>query len=133
MGRLSEPPLVKLTNAILLSAIKHRAKRVRVRADTAEYCLVEFLIEGAYREEMRPPTTLLAAIVRRFSIMANLPMYPRGGAAEGFIHLQIGDYRAAYFAIVVDGYGDAMRAILEEITEEDYNSAKSSGSTDVYR
>ena len=127
-----ESPLIRLTNAILLSVLTRGATQVRLRAH-ADHGVVEFLVEGAYQEEMRPPAKLLVSIVRRLSIMARLPIYPRGGSAHGFVHLLIGEYRAAYFAISVAGHGDSMSATLEEITEEEYNRADRTGSIGVYR
>ncbi|HEY0478448.1 MAG TPA: hypothetical protein VGD37_13075 [Kofleriaceae bacterium] len=129
----NEAPVVRLTDAILLSALARGAQQVRIRARDRGSCVVELQIDGQVHEEMRPPALLLAPIVRRLSIMASLPIYPRGGSASGFLHLRIGEVRAAYFAIVVTGHGAAMSATLREITEEEYNKADPSGSTGIYR
>jgi type II secretory ATPase GspE/PulE/Tfp pilus assembly ATPase PilB-like protein len=109
---VGDSPIITLVNAILLAAMKKRATDIAIYATTGGDCTVEFTIDDAAHEEMRPERRLLAPIVRRLAIMASLPTYPKGMGAEGIIHLVIGDDRHAYFALYVEGHGDDMAASL---------------------
>jgi len=109
---LGDPPLVKLANMVLLSALAKGAQTIAIRRDTAEECVVMFSIAGASHEELRPPLSLLGPLVRRLSVLANLPSYLKGQGATGFIHLIIGSDREAWFAIRVEGHGDGLTARL---------------------
>lgn len=116
---MGESPVVTLVNAILLSAVKKGARDVAIYGTEAGHCTVEFSMGDVVHEEMRPGRQLLAPIVRRLSIMANLPTYPRGMGAEGTIHMIIGDDRHAYFAVYVEGHGDAMAASLRVLAPDE--------------
>jgi type II secretory ATPase GspE/PulE/Tfp pilus assembly ATPase PilB-like protein len=123
-------PIVKLVYAVLLSALKKRAQVITIRFDaTREYhggfgpreagaSIIEFTRDGVIHEELDPPRRLHAHIVRRLSVMANLPIYGKDEVAAGRIHLRIGDTRHAYFTIRVGGHGDAMWAQLEVVAPE---------------
>jgi type II secretory ATPase GspE/PulE/Tfp pilus assembly ATPase PilB-like protein len=110
-----DAPVIRLVNAILLSSVKKGASAIRIRHDGTR-SIVEFLIDGVAHEEMGPPVKLHAPIIRRLSIMANLPMYAKGEAAVGYIHLSLGGDRHAYFAVRVEGHGDGLEAQLRAIT-----------------
>ena len=112
--RIYDSPVIRLVNAFLVSAIKAHASMIRV-----ERSVVTFTIGGTECEEMRLPDGVNAAIVRRLSVMANLPIYPRGQAAEGRIHLLVGDDRETYFALRVAGHGEDLRATLVLLKPED--------------
>lgn len=109
----NESPVVTLVNVILLAAIKQGVETIRIRRASASECVVEFATGGGSREEVRPPTQLLGPIIRRLSVMASLPVYGKGMAAEGVIRLDIGDDRHAQFEIRVEGHGDASVAYLQ--------------------
>jgi type II secretory ATPase GspE/PulE/Tfp pilus assembly ATPase PilB-like protein len=135
-GQATEGPLTKLSYAIILSAQRRGAQQVRIRPDTDLAGMVEFVIDGAVHEEMRPPAKLLAPIIRRFSIMANLPIYPRGGAARGHIRVVIDERAEAFLAIVVRGHGAELNALLTVITEDEFTAAthrRTGRPTGVYR
>lgn len=134
-GQATEGPLTRVAYAIILAARQKGAQQVRIHPDTGGG-VVEFVIDGAVHEEMRPPAALLAPIVRRFSIMANLPIYPRGGAAHGHIHVVIDERAEAFLAIVVRGHGAAMSALMTVISEDEFTAAtrrRSARPTGVYR
>ena len=116
---MGDAPIVTLTNAILLAAVKKRATEIAIYGASAEHCTVEFTVDGAIHEEMRPERRLLAPIIRRLAIMASLPTYPKGMGAEGTIHLIIGDDRHAYFAIYVEGHGEDMAASLRVLVPDE--------------
>ena len=112
--RSHDSPVIRLVNAVLVSAIKARASMIRI-----ERSVVTFTIGGTECEELRLPEGINAAIVRRLSVMASLPIYPRGQAAEGQIHLRVDDDRETYFALRVTGHGDDLRATLVLLKPED--------------
>ena len=114
---VSESPVVKLTNAILLSALKKGAKGIRIQAATDTECVVEFRIGDDVHEELRPPATLLGPIVRRLSVMGSLPVYPKHGSASGRFQLVIGDKSTASFAIRVEGHGTTLAVLLELVSD----------------
>lgn len=108
-----------LVNAILLAAVKKRATEIAIYGAGAEDCTVEFTVDDAIHEEMHPERRLLAPIIRRLAIMANLPTYPKGMGAEGTIHIIIGDDRHAYFALYVEGHGEDMAASLRVLAPDE--------------
>lgn len=108
-----------LVNAVLLAAVKKGAREVAIYGTAEGNCTVELIAGDIVHEEMRPERSLLAPIIRRLAIMANLPTYPKGMGAEGTIHLIIGDNRHAYFALYVEGHGDDMAASLRILVPDE--------------
>jgi type II secretory ATPase GspE/PulE/Tfp pilus assembly ATPase PilB-like protein len=104
--------VVRLVNAILLSALKKQAQTIQFRAGSAHEGIVEFKISGVIQEELRPPAKPHDAVIRRLAIMANLPAYKKGGSAIGTIQLLIGEDKSATFGIVVEGHGAERTALL---------------------
>ena len=106
-------------NAILLAAVKKSAREIAIYGASERDCVVELITGDIIHEEMRPQRMLLAPIVRRLAIMANLPTYPKGMGAEGMIHLVVGEDRHAYFALYVEGHGDDMAASLRVLSPDE--------------
>ena len=102
---------MKLANAILLSGIKQGAEAIRIRPDGVEV-VVELLVDGETREELRGPVAVFGGVIRRLSVMANLPLYGKDQYATGFIELVIGDATNVRFAIRVEGHGAEITAQL---------------------
>ena len=111
-----ESPLVQLTYAILLSAVKKNAEKISLHAAAAPSTPVDFVIDGAIVEELALPTTMLGGVVRRLSIMANLPFHERGEEAEGHIHLLFGEAQSAWFALRVFGHGPELSATVRRVS-----------------
>ena len=65
-NQAGEAPVVKLCNAILLSAIKKKASDIHVEPYEKSF-RVRFRIDGILHEEMRPPLKLRNAITSRAS------------------------------------------------------------------
>jgi len=105
-----DAPVVTLANAILLSALKKGAEAIWVGRDAAAL-QVRFRLGGVVHIELAPPLALHGPLVRRYAIMASLPTYPKGAAAEGEIVLEVGEHRAR-FAIRVEGHGPGLVADL---------------------
>ncbi|MFT3692021.1 MAG: hypothetical protein QM831_02685 [Kofleriaceae bacterium] len=105
------PPVEKLCYAILLSSLKKRATDIVIRRDTLSR--VEFTIDGAISEEMRPPRVLHPVLVRKIGVMAGVPYYKKGEHGLGRLMLKIGsELRAAIWDVRLDGHGDDVSARL---------------------
>jgi type IV pilus assembly protein PilB len=99
-NQAGEAPVVKLCNAILLSAIKKRASDIHV--EPYEKSLrVRFRTDGILQEEMRPPLKLRNAITSRLKIMASLDIAERRLPQDGRIKLKIGNNREMDFRVSV--------------------------------
>src|SRR3954470_9340404 len=99
-NQAGEAPVVKLCNAILLSAIKKKAPDIHV--EPYEKSLrVRFRIDGILQEEMRPPLKLRNAITSRLKIMASLDIAERRLPQDGRIKLKIGINKEMDFRVSV--------------------------------
>ncbi len=99
-NQAGEAPVVKLCNAILLSAIKKKASDIHV--EPYEKSLrVRFRIDGILQEEMRPPLKLRNAITSRLKIMSSLDIAERRLPQDGRIKLKIGGNKEMDFRVSV--------------------------------
>ena len=97
-NQAGEAPVVKLCNAILLSAIKQGASDIHI--EPYEKSLrVRFRIDGILHEEMNPPLRLRNAITSRLKIMASLDIAERRLPQDGRIKLKIGKDREMDFRV----------------------------------
>jgi type IV pilus assembly protein PilB len=87
-NQAGEAPVVKLCNAILLSAIKKKASDIHVEPYEKSF-RVRFRIDGILQEEMRPPLKLRNAITSRLKIMASLDIAERRLPQDGRIKLKM--------------------------------------------
>jgi type IV pilus assembly protein PilB len=99
-NQAGEAPVVKLCNAILLSAIKKKASDIHVEPYEKSF-RVRFRIDGILQEEMRPPLKLRNAITSRLKIMASLDIAERRLPQDGRIKLKIGGNREMDFRVSV--------------------------------
>ena len=99
-NQAGEAPVVKLVNAVLLSAIKKRASDIHVEPYEKSF-RVRFRIDGILQEEMRPPLKLRNAILSRLKIMASLDIAERRLPQDGRIKLKIGANREMDFRVSV--------------------------------
>jgi type IV pilus assembly protein PilB len=99
-NQAGEAPVVKLCNAILLSAIKKKASDIHVEPYEKSF-RVRFRIDGILQEEMRPPLKLRNALTSRFKIMASLDIAERRLPQDGRIKLKIGGNREMDFRVSV--------------------------------
>jgi type IV pilus assembly protein PilB len=99
-NQAGEAPVVKLCNAILLSAIKKKASDIHVEP-YEKYFRVRFRIDGILQEEMRPPLKLRNAITSRLKIMASLDIAERRLPQDGRIKLKIGTNKEMDFRVSV--------------------------------
>ena len=94
-----DAPVVKLCNAILLSAIKKKASDIHIEPYEKSF-RVRYRVDGMLSEEMRPPMKLKNAITSRIKIMAMLDIAERRLPQDGRIKLKLGgnkemDYRVS--------------------------------------
>jgi type IV pilus assembly protein PilB len=100
LERASEDaPVVRLTNMILLNAIKKGASDIHIEPYEKKY-RVRYRIDGVLIEEMTPPLRLKDAISSRVKIMAQLDIAERRLPQDGRIKLKLGkgremDYRVS--------------------------------------
>ncbi len=99
-NQAGEAPVVKLCNAVLLSAIKKKASDIHIEP-YEKYFRVRFRIDGILQEEMRPPLKLRNAITSRLKIMASLDIAERRLPQDGRIKLKIGTNREMDFRVSV--------------------------------
>jgi type IV pilus assembly protein PilB len=99
-NQAGEAPIVKLCNAILLSAIKKRASDIHVEPYEKSF-RVRFRIDGILQEEMRPPAKFRNAITSRLKIMASLDIAERRLPQDGRIKLKIGTNKEMDFRVSV--------------------------------
>src|SRR5215813_14360247 len=99
-NQAGEAPVVKLCNAILLSAIKKKASDIHVEPYEKSF-RVRFRIDGILQEEMRPPLKLRNAITSRLKIMASLDIAERRLPQDGRIKLKLGGNREMDFRVSV--------------------------------
>src|SRR5206468_6052264 len=99
-NQAGEAPVVRLCNAILLSAIKKKASDIHVEPYEKSF-RVRFRIDGILQEEMRPPLKLRNAITSRLKIMASLDIAERRLPQDGRIKLKIGVNKEMDFRVSV--------------------------------
>jgi type IV pilus assembly protein PilB len=99
-NQAGEAPVVKLCNAILLSAIKKKASDIHIEPYEKSF-RVRFRIDGMLQEEMRPPLKLRNAITSRLKIMASLDIAERRLPQDGRIKLKIGNNKEMDFRVSV--------------------------------
>jgi len=97
-NQAGEAPVVKLCNAIMLSAIKKKASDIHVEPYEKSF-RIRYRIDGILHEEMRPPLKLKNAITSRFKIMASLDIAERRLPQDGRIKLKIGKNREMDFRV----------------------------------
>jgi type IV pilus assembly protein PilB len=93
-------PVVRLVNAILLSAIKKGASDIHVEPYERKV-RVRYRIDGVLMEEMQPPLKLKNAIASRLKIMASLDIAERRLPQDGRIKLKMGKGKEMDFRVSV--------------------------------
>jgi type IV pilus assembly protein PilB len=97
-NQAGEAPVVKLCNAVLLSAIKKKASDIHVEPYEKTF-RIRYRIDGILSEQMRPPLKLRNAITSRLKIMASLDIAERRLPQDGRIKLKIGKNREMDFRV----------------------------------
>lgn len=97
-NQAGEAPVVKLCNALLISAIKKKASDIHIEPYEKRF-RVRFRVDGILQEEMQPPLRLRNAITSRLKIMASLDIAERRLPQDGRIKLKIGKNREMDFRV----------------------------------
>ena len=92
LGNLEEvagqSPVVKLVNYLLYNAVLENASDIHIEPDNKKL-RVRYRVDGKLYEKMSPPHQMLAAIVSRIKIMAELDIAQRRLPQDGGIHVLI--------------------------------------------
>ena len=86
----NDAPVVRLVNAVLISAIKKRASDIHVEPYEKKL-RVRYRVDGVLYEEMAPPLRLKNALVSRLKIMSSLDIAERRLPQDGRATIRIGD------------------------------------------
>jgi len=95
-----EAPVVKLTNLLLIDAIKRGASDIHFETYERSF-RVRYRIDGILYEIMTPPTALKNAIVSRLKIMSNLNIAERRLPQDGRLKLRFGQDSEMDFRVSV--------------------------------
>jgi type IV pilus assembly protein PilB len=95
-----DAPVVRLVNALLLSAIKKGASDIHVEPYEKKL-RIRYRVDGVLLEEMEPPIKWKAAIASRLKIMANLDIAERRLPQDGRIKLKLGGGKEMDFRVSV--------------------------------
>ncbi len=99
LEKMSEDaPVIRLCNAVLLSAIKKGASDIHIEP-YEKLLRVRYRIDGVLHDEMHPPMKLKNAISSRFKIMASLDISERRLPQDGRIKLKLGKGREMDFRV----------------------------------
>lgn len=82
IGAGDDAPAVKLVNVILQTALKGRASDIHVEPGD-KFVRVRIRIDGAMRQIMTPPRSILSAVISRLKIMAQLDIAERFQPQDG--------------------------------------------------
>ncbi len=96
----NDAPVVRLVNAVLISAIKKRASDIHVEPYEKKL-RVRYRVDGVLYEEMAPPLRLKNALVSRLKIMSSLDIAERRLPQDGRIKLKLGKGREMDFRVSV--------------------------------
>jgi type IV pilus assembly protein PilB len=94
----AEAPVVKLTNLILMDAIKRGASDIHFETYDKSF-RVRYRIDGVLYEVMNPPIKLKNAIISRLKIMSNLNIAERRLPQDGRLKLRFGQGREMDFRV----------------------------------
>ncbi len=87
-----ESPVIKLVNAIVLSAVQDGASDIHIEPDEGEM-RVRFRVDGRLYEKMRPPHRMAPAVASRIKIMAGMDISERRQPQDGAISVNISKRR----------------------------------------
>jgi type IV pilus assembly protein PilB len=87
-GDVANSPVVKLVNSIIHRAVKSRASDIHIEPFEEEV-RVRFRIDGALREEMKPPKNSYQAIVARIKIMGGMDISEKRVPQDGRVETSI--------------------------------------------
>lgn len=89
---VDEIPIVKYVNLVLAQAISDRASDVHIEPTETE-ALVRFRIDGVLHNQTSSPRTILAPVVSRVKVMANMDIAEKRVPQDGRMTLKVGGRR----------------------------------------
>jgi len=90
-GQLAdEAPIIRIVNTILMYAVKDGASDIHVEPQQ-KGVRIRYRIDGVLHEQMKVPQYVLAPLVSRIKIMADLNIAERRIPQDGRIHIQMHD------------------------------------------
>lgn len=89
---VDEIPIVKYVNLVLAQAIADRASDVHIEPTETE-ALVRFRIDGVLHNQTSSPRTILAPVVSRVKVMANMDIAEKRVPQDGRMTLKVGGRR----------------------------------------
>lgn len=84
-----DQPVIKLANMVIVKGIERKASDIHIEPFEHEV-VVRYRIDGILHEEMNIPRNLLAAVVARIKIMAQLRIDEKRVPQDGRIQLSVG-------------------------------------------
>lgn len=83
-----QSPVVKLVNYLIYNAVHENASDIHIEPDNKKL-RVRYRVDGRLYEKIQPPYKMLAAIVSRIKIMAELDIAQRRVPQDGGIHVMV--------------------------------------------
>lgn len=83
-----QSPVVKLVNYLIYNAVHENASDIHIEPENKKL-RVRYRVDGRLYEKIRPPYQMLAAIVSRIKIMAELDIAQRRMPQDGGIHVMV--------------------------------------------
>ena len=118
---MTDAPIERFVNALLVSAIKKQATHVRV-TPTPTGGSVQFFIDGDWYEEWSPSPELYTPIVRRLGVMIGVLPPKKGEPWFGRLCIQLGE--APHYLLVAIDRGDTLHALVELVDEAGFKSKR---------
>jgi len=108
-----EPPVIKLTNQILLRAVKNGASGISIEP----LGNIRFRVDGKYQDYIELPRKIMSALINRFKVMADLMTQP---------YPQIGIFRrlfqqeSVYFHVHILPIAGGEKAVIKVLDSTKY-------------
>ena len=85
---VEEAPIVKFVNLVILQAVQERASDIHVEP-TEHDLRIRFRIDGVLHERMRQPRSIIAGVISRLKVMADIDIAERRVPKDGRISLTV--------------------------------------------
>lgn len=88
LGSSTDPPAIRLVNAIILEALRLGASAIHIHPRT-HYVAVSYRIDGVLQDKIQIPLALMMSVVSRIKMMAELDITQRRHPQEGRITVKM--------------------------------------------
>ena len=85
---VEEAPIVKFVNLVILQAVQERASDIHVEP-TEHDLRIRFRVDGVLHERMRQPRSIIAGVISRLKVMADIDIAERRVPKDGRISLSV--------------------------------------------